>query len=81
MKKKIKRQLGDEPIGRLTTIPDFLPPPDELVASSKSLKITITLDEATVNFFKDVAEKNDAKYQRMMREVLQGYAKKFRKAG
>lgn len=81
MKKKTRNTLMDEPIGRLTTISDFLPPPEQLLASSKSMKITITLDMDTIAFFKEAAEKNEAKYQSMMREVLQGYARKFRRTG
>ncbi len=77
MKKKTK--FGDEPIGKLTRVDDFLPPPNELISSGKMVKITITLDEDTLIFFKNEAEKLDAKYQRMMREVLSKYARKYGK--
>ena len=83
MKKKIKTKIKhdeDMPIGKLTRVKDFLPSPEELVISEKKLKITIELDEKTVNFFKNFAEKHDAKYQRMMREVLASYAKKYSEA-
>ena len=79
MKKKTKMSKHDDdmPIGKLTRVKDFLPPPEELVLADKKLKITIELDEKTVNFFKKYAEKHDAKYQRMMREVLKTYAQKY----
>jgi hypothetical protein len=79
MKKKTKmsKHNDDMPIGKLTRVRDFLPPPEQLVLADKKLKITIELDEKTVNFFKDYAEKHDAKYQRMMREVLKTYAQKY----
>jgi predicted DNA binding CopG/RHH family protein len=79
MKKKAKmsKHGNDMPIGKLTRIKDFLPPPEELFFTDKKLKITIELDEKTVNFFKNYAEKHDAKYQRMMREVLKTYANKY----
>ena len=75
MKKKTKRKnnYSNEPIGKLLKVADFLPPPSELLP--KNVKITLTLDKNTVNFFKSVAKKNNEKYQRMMREVLRGYAK------
>ena len=80
MKKKTKKSRlvhSDEPIGKLTSVTDFLPSPEELVASEKMVKITIVLDEPTVEFFKSEADKQNAKYQKMMREVLKRYAKKF----
>ena len=75
MKKKIKDK--NEPIGKLKTISDFLPSPQELAKSEHKIKITIELDEATVSFFKKEAAAQNTKYQRMMRKILDYYAKKF----
>jgi hypothetical protein len=77
MKKKIKRD-PNMPIGKLTPISDTLPSPAELAKSFKTKKITIDLEEATLDFFKKKAHKHDSKYQRLMREVLKEYAKKYR---
>lgn len=74
---KKNKKLGDEPIGRLTRIPDFLPPPSELFPPEDSIKITLTIDLATIFFFKQAAKKSGTKYQRMMREVLKVYAKRY----
>ena len=76
MKKKIKRD-SDKPIGKLRIIPDFLPSPEELFPKSEVQKITILVDKNTVLFFKKTAFQHGQKYQRMMREVLKGYAKKY----
>lgn len=76
-KKKIDKILQDEPIGRLTKVADFLPPPEELAASEKMLKVTIAIDSETIDFFKTQADKFSTKYQRMMREVLKGYARQY----
>jgi predicted DNA binding CopG/RHH family protein len=54
-----------------------LPSPQELAKSDHRVKITIELDEATVLFFKKEAEAQNTKYQRMMREILNYYAKRF----
>lgn len=77
MKKKTSKRKSDEPIGNLKKISDFLPPPDKLIASEDKRKITLVLDDATVESFKAMASENGIKYQRMMREVLKGYAKKY----
>lgn len=76
MKKK-KRIDWDKPIGKLTVVPDFLPPPEELFHPVETEKITIVVDKETVRFFKKAAAKHHQKYQRMMREILKGYVKKY----
>ncbi|MDB5038098.1 MAG: CopG family transcriptional regulator [Bacteriovoracaceae bacterium] len=78
MKKKQNRHDQDEPLGKLTRIKDFLPPPDELFPEKELAKITIALDQETISFFKQKASKFGLKYQRMIREVLKGYAKRYR---
>jgi predicted DNA binding CopG/RHH family protein len=79
MKKKTKNKKinDDRPVGKLTRVPDFLPAPEELMPPENVTKITITIDVDTIEFFKKVAKKNGTKYQRMMREVLKGYARRF----
>ena len=59
-------------------IPNFLPPPEEL-AKAKTVITTIGLDAETIAFFKREAKKKGRKYQRMMREVLKGYASYYGK--
>jgi predicted DNA binding CopG/RHH family protein len=58
-------------------IADFLPPPEQLVKKEPKVKITITLNSTSVDFFKKSAEKNNVKYQTMINEVLDLYAKKY----
>ena len=71
MKKKIK--YTDEPMN-YKVVKDFLPPPSELVAKEDAIKITITLNKSSVEFFKNNAEKHHTKYQKMIRSVLDQYA-------
>ncbi len=73
MKRKYRRD-PNRPIGKLTPVPDFLPPPHELLPPGSKMKITIELDEASVAFFKSKAQRYGNKYQRLMREVLRRYA-------
>ena len=81
MKKNLKRKttskLNDEPIGELHRATDFLPPPELLLQHEEVTKITLSIDTQTIAFFKTFAEKNGTKYQRMMREVLKGYARRY----
>ena len=77
MKRKTSKISGDEPVGKLMAIGDFLPSPENLLPKEHTIKVTVALDENTVRFFKSVARKMGLKYQRMIREVLKGYAKKY----
>lgn len=71
MKKVIDENM---PVGKLIRVPDFLPPPEELIASAKMIKVTVTLTQDSVDFFKKEAKKNHTKYQKMIRAVLSNYA-------
>lgn len=73
-------ERGDKPIGKLEAVADFLPPPNELLPKEDMVKITLSVDEATVQFFKLVAKTSKTKYQKMMREVLKRYAAQHRKS-
>lgn len=77
MKRKEKTKDANEPKGRLIPVSDFLPSPEELLPSEETIKITIALDSETLKFFKKYAGKAGLKYQRMIREVLKGYARKY----
>ena len=68
------------PVGKLVRIADFLPPPGELAVPEETVKVTITLDRASVEFFKQAAQKHGTKYQRMIREILDHYASRYRAA-
>ena len=58
-------------------VPDFLPPPDQLVMRRPKKKITIMLTDTTIDFFKKVANENDSKYQTLISNVLDYYADHF----
>jgi uncharacterized protein (DUF4415 family) len=59
-------------------VADFLPSPEELVRKEPKVKITITLNTASVDFFKNHAQKNNVKYQTMINEVLDKYVQKYK---
>jgi len=72
MKKKIK--YTDEPMGKVRVVSDFLPSPEELVLKDETIKVTIALSKASVDFFKNEAQKHNTQYQKMIRRLLDEYA-------
>ena len=53
--------------------PPGMPSPEEIAKMMKNAKVTIVLDEDTVDFFKKAAKKHGTKYQKMIREILKTY--------
>ncbi len=72
MKKKIK--YTNEPMGEVQVVADFLPSPEELVLKDETVKVTIALSKASVDFFKREARKHHTQYQKMIRRLLDEYA-------
>ena len=72
MNEKIK--YTDEPIGEIKVVPDFLPSPDELAFRDDTVKVTIALSRASVDFFKREAKKRDTQYQKMIRRLPDAYS-------
>lgn len=78
MKRKIK--YTDEPMGELKVVKDFLPPPDQLVLKEENIKVTISLNKSSVEFFKKAAQKQHTSYQKMIRKVIDWYATHYRES-
>ena len=74
MKKKIDPNM---PVGKLTRVEDFLPPPSELAFNRKTVKVTLNLSQMSLDFFKREAKKHRTKYQRMIRAVIDHYAGRY----
>ena len=78
MKKKLRKiKQDDQPIGQLRTVSDFLPSPEKLVAPEDTVKVTLSLDRQSLDFFKSRANALGTKYQRMIRELLKNYTAHF----
>jgi uncharacterized protein (DUF4415 family) len=71
--KNISRAITE---GKIIT--DFLPPPEELARKEPKIKITISLNSGSVDFFKKFARKNNTRYQTMINEVLDKYVQKYK---
>jgi predicted DNA binding CopG/RHH family protein len=72
MKRRIK--YTDEPLGKINVVRDFLPPPEKLAFREENVKVTMTLSKSSVDFFKKVAHKYHAPYQKMIRSLIDAYA-------
>ena len=75
MKKKIK--YTDEPLGKISIVRDFLPRPEELAFNQETVKVTMKLSKASVEFFKRVAQKYHTPYQKMIRTLVDAYAARY----
>ncbi len=82
MKKKIKEKMYDKypwpkemPEGLGEAI-DFLPPPHELVLKEKTSKVTLSLGDHSLAFFKKHAKAQKVPYQKMIRVLLDEYVRR-----
>ena len=55
---------------------DFLPSPDRLVLREQNVKVTLSLSQRSVTFFKRAAQKRRVPHQRMIRALVDAYAEK-----
>ena len=78
MKKHKKIKYTNEKIGKIKIITDFLPAPEELVMKETSVKVTLLLSKASVDYFKELAEKKHTRYQKMIRILLDKYASHYK---
>jgi predicted DNA binding CopG/RHH family protein len=63
----------NKPVGRMSRVTDFLPPPEMLVTPEENVKVTISLSRSSVRFFKEQASKHHMKYQKMIRNLVDTY--------
>ncbi len=78
MKTKIK--YTEEPMGELRIIKDFLPKPEELALKEENVKITISLNKSSIEFFKKKAKEQRTSYQKMIRRLIDWYASQQQKS-
>ena len=79
MSAKIK--YTDEPLGKLDVISDFLPSPGELAFKDDSVKVSITLNQSSLEFFKREAKKHHTQYQKMIRRLVEAYSQMHQQPG
>ncbi len=69
-----KINYEDGPMDEVKVVPDFLPSPEELAFREETVKVTIALSRASIDFFKQEADKHHTSYQKMIRRLLDEYA-------
>jgi predicted DNA binding CopG/RHH family protein len=72
-----KINYSDGPIEEVEVVADFLPSPEELVFRDDTVKVTIALSRASVEFFKEKGQQYNVPYQRMIRRLLDEYARTY----
>ncbi|MGD8782044.1 MAG: CopG family transcriptional regulator [Ignavibacteria bacterium] len=75
MKKKIK--YSNEKIGEVEIVKDFLPKPEELVFKEDTVKVTLNLSKSSIEFFKEIAQKQGSQYQKLIRNLLDRYTSHY----
>ena len=70
--KNVSKEILD---GKIVT--DFLPHPEKLVRKEPKVKVTISLNSGSIEFFKRHARQNNVKYQTMINEVLDKYVQRY----
>jgi predicted DNA binding CopG/RHH family protein len=73
-------KYSDEPMGALAVVKDFLPRPEQLVLKEEHVKITISLNKSSVDFFKRKAREHHTSYQKMIRRLIDWYASQQQKS-
>ena len=73
-KKETQNKIVEGTFGKMKEVDDFLPSPEDLVLKvPETVKVTLSLDKDTVEFFKYQADEFGASYQRMIRNLLNEY--------
>ena len=78
MHKNKEINYTDEPMQMGRRVEDFLPRPEELVFRPKGVKVTITLSEESIEYFKQQGERLQTPYQRMIRNLIDEYVRHMR---
>lgn len=74
---KSKINYSDEPLGELRVVKDLLPPPERLILKEDQVKVTISLNKKSVDFFKRIAREHKTSYQKMIRRVIDLYSAQY----
>ena len=75
MKKKIK--YSNEKLGKVEVVRDFLPSPEDLTFKEDTVKVTLNLSRSSIEFFKQLAQKNGSQYQKVIRKLLDSYTSHY----
>lgn len=85
MKKKTKKYKAApaavrNSILREELIEDYLPAPEQLVFKEENERVTLNLSKNSVQFFKQKSKELGIPYQRMIKRLLDAYARKYKES-
>lgn len=75
--KKSKTKFDDKPATKANGFKSLMPSLDKLAQKEDSIKITLSLTKASVEYFKNEAAKREVCYQVMIRNLIDEYVKHF----
>ena len=78
MSKNKVTKYTDEPLHMGRRVDDFLPRPEDLVFRPAGIKVTLTLSEESIAWFKQQGERLQTPYQRMIRNLVDEYVRHMR---
>ena len=78
-KTSLRVKYTDEPL-EARLVSDFLPKPENLILREKKTRVTLTLTEKSLVFFKSAAKKHGASYQAMIRRLIDYYVANQKRA-
>jgi hypothetical protein len=62
-----------EPIGNVTIVDDFLPPPEQLVSKKNTVRLTLDFTKESIEFLQREAQHQNASYEVMIRKLVDAY--------
>lgn len=68
-----EKSANKSPIDKIKIVNDFLATPKKLVSKKEMVRVTLMLSKESVDYFKQEAEKQKARYQVMIRSLLDQY--------
>jgi predicted DNA binding CopG/RHH family protein len=75
--KKNKTRSADKIVEKSNSFKNLMPSLDKLAQKEDSIKVTLSLTKASVEYFKNEASKREVCYQVMIRNLIDEYVKHF----
>jgi uncharacterized membrane-anchored protein YhcB (DUF1043 family) len=64
-----------KPIGKVTIVEDFLPPPEQLIPNQNTVRVTMEFSKESIEYFKREAQRHNASYQSLIRNLVDAYVR------
>ena len=78
-KASLRVKYSDEPV-EARVVKDSLPSPENLILREMKTRVTLTLTDKSLDFFKSAAKQHGASYQAMIRRLIDYYVANQKRA-